>query len=124
MTKKFGVYSEALGLQDVNGEVGSTAELDGRKEEQTVICRSEEKYQKKVLRKLKKLNKAVQQDIRLRKAELAHKDEKRSNEVGKFIQNIGRAICKALPAILTSLAGAVFNYFFKGKFGRKGLRAA
>lgn len=123
MTDKFDVYSEALGSQDINEKVVSIAESDDRKEEQTVISRSENTHQKKLLRKIKKLNKNVKQDIRLRKAELEHENKKRSKEIGNFIQSIGRAICKALPAILTSLAGAVFSYFFKGKSGRKGLWA-
>ena len=53
--------------------------------------------------------------------------EKNGSREGKgFFQELGKAICKAVPAVLTTLVTMAFNFIFIGRKrdGKNGLRFA
>lgn len=82
---------------------------------------------KRLTKALRKQNKLLKMEAERRKAEeeaavTAEKDKCDTRKKG-FLKNLGDAICKAIPKVLTTLVTLAFGYFFKEKFPRKALQA-
>lgn len=97
-------------------------EVDGRLSEEVTeeercftFSRKQEKILNKVCKLLKKQNKMLRQE---KKRQCVEKENEQKNDSRKgtgFLREFGRAICKAVPAVLTTLATLAFNFIFMGK---------
>jgi len=90
---------------------------------------------KKEIRVLKNLAKAVRKHDKLMKQEAARRKaeeeaaaqtaKRKNGDDGKgFLNSFAKAICKALPQIVTAVVTGVLGFFFKRKSSGKALQAA
>lgn len=91
------------------------------------------KILKELNKNLCKHNKLLKQESARRKAEeesaaraAAEQPDQRKNSNGlsQFLGDLGRAVCKAAPKVLTALATAAFNFFVGPKVFSKVRQAA
>lgn len=103
-------------------------EPDSETKERKELSQKELKIFKALAKALKRQNKLLKQEMKQRKAEeaaVATADKRKHNRgVKGFLKNLGDAICRAVPKILTTLTTLAFGYLFKAKFAGKALQVA
>jgi len=103
-------------------------EPDSETKKRIGLSKKERKIFKALAKALKRRNKLLKQEMKQRKAEeaaVATVDKRKHDRgVKGFLKNLGDAICKAIPKVLTTLTTLAFGYFFKAKFAGKALQAA
>ncbi len=102
-------------------------EPDSETKERIGLSKKDRKIFKALAKALKRQNKLLKREVTQRKAEeaaVATVDKRKHDRgVKGFLKNLGDAICKAIPKVLTTLTTLAFGYFFKAKFAGKALQA-
>lgn len=104
---------------DIGGTLNATAapldEVAVEGEKYPAFSRKQWKIIKKVRKLLKKQNKILKREIKRQDTE-SENEKKSDNRRGMgFFQEFGKAFCKALPTILTTLVPMAFKFIFMGK---------
>ena len=119
MSGKFEPYSD-------NTEMVCTTEHEVDK--YSFYRKKEEKGLKKLIKLAKKRNKLLEQIAKQQEMEKVRDEKEKSGGIKDNFKEFGRAFCKAfckaLPIIMTSLAGRMISWIFKGKADKKGLQFA
>lgn len=110
----------------LNESVLSNEEAVTEEAKCSTLTRKQWKIIKKVRKLLKKQNKMLKQEIKRQDTEKENEKKGDSRRDMGFLREFGKAICKAVPAVLTTLATMAFNSIFIGKRrdGKSGLRFA
>ncbi len=110
----------------LNERVLSNEEAVTEEAKYSTLTRKQWKIIKKVRKLLKKQNKMLKQEIKRQDTEKEKEKKGDSRRDVGFLREFGKAICKAVPAVLTTLATMAFNSIFIGKRrdGKSGLRFA
>lgn len=129
MSTVFDVYpteSSTLGASAV-----PTEETTAEDKRQSVFSRRQEKILIKICKLLKKQNKLLIREMKSQTIEINDTKKCRTEKEGDkeakgFFRDLGKAICKAVPTILTTLTSMAFNFIFmrKGRSGKCGLQLA
>lgn len=113
---------------DYVGTVTNLEHESSGSEQCSFYSRKEEQCLKKLVKLAKKRNKLLRRAVKQQEMEKLRVEEEESGSARKTFKEIGKsfckAVCKALPVLLTSLAGRIINWIFKGKSDKKGLRFA
>lgn len=115
----------------------STEEVVAESQKQSTFSCRQEKILKEICKMLKKKNKLLKKAIKLQSAEKDNakksgKEEKcnakeegksvqeeRNKETKGFFREFGKAICKAIPSVLTIVTTAIVGFFFNNKGGKR-----
>lgn len=109
----------------------------GKSKQRTWFEKKELRAIKALAKALRQRNKLLKQELELRKAETAtveantdegkksqkRKDNEDSKEKG-FLASLGKEIGKALPKVIVAVVTGVLGFFFKHKSSGKALQAA
>lgn len=129
MSTLFDVYSGESSTLDASAV--PTEEItveDGRK---YAFNHRQEKILRKICKLLRKQNKLLKQEMKPQRkeknnAKKCSTEKEGDKEVKGFLRDLGKAICKAVPTILTTLTSMAFNFIFmrKGRSGKSGMQLA